>query len=89
MNFSRFSYYSKVYSLLLPSVIPYTTILGMITGATYTSSTNSPFDFFTNVIGYTTIGMITGVTYPISFPLFGIYVLYKHQTSLSNTQPHK
>jgi hypothetical protein len=40
--------------------------------------THNPNDFFTQMIGYTSIGMITGISYPISFPLIGIYVLYKN-----------
>jgi hypothetical protein len=29
------------------------------------------------MVGYTSIGIITGICYPITYPLFGCYVLYK------------
>ena len=39
------------------------------------------FERYSNMIGYTSIGILTGITYPISYPLFGLYVIYRNNKS--------
>jgi hypothetical protein len=76
---SRFLAYKKFYKTGLPFITIYSTLLGIDSGKT--ASKRNPddqaFDNYSNIIGYTTLGVVTGVTYPVSFPLFGCYVLYK------------
>ena len=47
-------------------------------GYSHTKSEISSIDMYSNIIGFTTIGCISGITYPISFPLYGCYVVYKN-----------
>ena len=56
----------------------FSTFVGFTTGlgAGVQSGPNS-FDFFANVVGYTSIGIIAGYTYPVSFPLLAGYALLK------------
>ena len=74
MNFHR---YKPIYLDFLDIVLPYTTLVGFMTGIS-APSRDKPFDLFTNIIGYTSIGIISGFTYPISYPIIGGYILYKH-----------
>ena len=69
-----------LYINTLPFVSIYSTFVGIDTGISTNRniSNNTPFDKYSNVIGYTSLGIITGLTYPISYPLFGWYVLYKN-----------
>ena len=76
---------SKLYITLLPYMSVYSTIVGINTGINANANTRQPDSNtllhgreYSNIIGYTGIGIITGITYPISFPLFGCWVLYKN-----------
>jgi hypothetical protein len=77
-----FSKYKELYINFLPIVLATTSFTGLFTGvhanAKYASK---PIDIFSNILGYTSIGVTSGVLYPISFPLFGSYILYKNYTS--------
>lgn len=88
-----FKYLKHIYIETLPITIPIciipTTVLGMGIGImsplnTYQQKQNtipkhasSPLNHFIDIIGFTGIGLITGFTYPISFPLFGTYIIYR------------
>lgn len=78
MKFSNIC--KNIYIELLPVFVPYSTLLGFISGLTYSDGSGraKPIDFFTNAIGYTSIGLITGIAFPISYPLLAGYVLYKN-----------
>ena len=82
MSFQRFLKYKELYFFSLPVVSVYSTVSGINIGAS--ANTEKPNDTsfakYSNLIGYTSIGIITGLTFPISFPLFGCYVLYKNRT---------
>ena len=79
---SRFLMYKTIYFELLSVFVPTTTMLGLITGLSYVASPqpSRPLDLFANMIGHATIGITTGLLYPISYPIIGVYVLYKHYT---------
>jgi hypothetical protein len=88
MSTSRFYKYIELYIKILPIPAIYSTLAGIDFGIEqYRHNINkknkddkcnlSNIDIYSNLIGYTSIGIITGITYPISFPLFGCYVLYK------------
>jgi hypothetical protein len=69
----------NLYFSLVPFTTIYSTIIGIDAGciANKITPAGDGMESYANLIGYTTLGFITGVTYPISFPLFGSYVLYK------------
>ena len=72
----------KLYNTTMPFVTIFSTVLAIDTGITvnkrlYTNNNNS-FDIYSNLIGYTSLGIVTGILYPISYPVFGYYVLYKN-----------
>jgi uncharacterized membrane protein len=67
----------SLYAEFLPVFVTASTGIGFITGLFSCSECKSN-EFFTQMIGYTSIGIITGLTYPISCPLIGGYVLYKN-----------
>lgn len=69
-----------IYIELLPIFVPTTTIMGFIGGLAFVGQPHQvkPLDCLINIIGHTTIGIITGLIYPISYPLIGAYVLFKH-----------
>ena len=77
---SKFNAFIKLYGNTMPFITLYSTFLGIDIG--FTKNRKIPeatsFDTYSNVIGYTSLGIITGVTYPISYPAFGLYVLYKN-----------
>jgi len=78
---SRIHYMKSIYVELLPVFVPSTTLFGFIIGLSanaYTRDTK-PTDSFMNVVGYTSIGILTGLLFPITYPLIGGYVLYKHR----------
>ena len=86
MSTSRLYKYLELYIKLLPIPVIYSTIVGTDIGIEqYRYNTNikntdiNRIDIYSDLIGYTSIGVITGITYPISFPLFGCYVLYKNK----------
>ena len=66
-----------IYVDLLPIFVPYSILFGMLSGL-YSPPDTKPIERFTNIIGYTGIGLITGIAFPITYPLFGLYVLSKH-----------
>jgi len=72
--------YKNIYITLLPLMCMYSTGLGISAGmsANVTNTDKVPINYFSNMVGYTSIGIITGITYPISYPLFGCYILYKN-----------
>ena len=76
MSFIRLK---QLYFTFMPFMVIYPTLIGIDTSITANKRIPhaNPFDIYANVIGYTTIGIVTGITYPISFPLFGCYILYK------------
>jgi len=80
MNFLRFSKYKELYTNLMPIMLIYPTVIGIDIAINANRSKNNekPIDMYSNMIGYTSIGLFTGITYPISYPLFGCYVVYKN-----------
>jgi hypothetical protein len=67
-----------MYLEFLPLFVTATTGIGFISGLL--SCTQCKLnDFYTQMIGYTSIGFITGITYPLSCPLIAGYVLYKNR----------
>ena len=78
---SQFSNLIKLYTHTMPILTLYSTIIGIDTGFTINRNIHNPtsFDTYSNVIGYTSLGIMTGLTYPISYPAFGLYVLYKNK----------
>jgi hypothetical protein len=75
----RFQKYRQLYFQAMPLFAIYPTIIGIDTGLTVNRRVLpeiKPFDQYANVIGYTSLGIVTGLTYPISYPLFGTYILY-------------
>ena len=75
----------KLYTTSMPFVTIFSTVLAIDSGITvnkrlYTNNNNS-FDIYSNLIGYTSLGIVTGILYPISYPVFGYYVLYKNNKS--------
>jgi hypothetical protein len=81
MSFLRFLKYKELYIYPLPIITLYSTILGIDTGINKNKRNPeiNSIDIYSNLIGYTGLGIITGITYPISYPLFGCYVLYKNR----------
>lgn len=76
----------KLYTTTMPFVTIYSTCLGIDTGINvnkilYNNNNNNSFDIYSNLIGYTSLGIVTGILYPISYPVFGYYVLYKNNKS--------
>ena len=56
----------------------FSTFVGFTTGLSAgVQSGPHAFDFFANVVGYTSIGVIAGYTYPVSFPLLAGYALLR------------
>jgi hypothetical protein len=74
MTYSRFK---SIYIEFIPIFLTSSTIVGFLTAMTAVPCIK-PNDYFINTIGYTSVGIITGITYPISFPLLGVYALYKN-----------
>jgi hypothetical protein len=77
---STFNAFIKFYGHTMPFITVYSTVLGIDIGFSKNKMIpeRTPFDKYSNVIGYTSLGIITGITYPISYPAFGLYVLYKN-----------
>ena len=77
---SKFNTFIKLYGYTMPILTMYSTILGIDIGISKNRRLPeaTSFDAYSNLIGYTSLGIITGLTYPISYPLFGCYVLYKN-----------
>jgi len=70
--------YFKLYLEFLPTFFTTSLLFGGLSGVSSMCDSKNPFDVFTNLTGYLSIGAITGITFPISYPLLGGYVLYKH-----------
>lgn len=73
--------YRQLYRNVLPIMTVYSTIIGIDAGITINKFNryDNNFQIYANLIGYTSIGIITGITYPISYPLFGCYVLFNNK----------
>ena len=71
--------YSKLYFTILPAPLIYSSIIGVDIGinASRRIPDTNTYEQYATTIGYSGLGIITGITYPISYPLFGCYVLYK------------
>jgi hypothetical protein len=69
--------YRDIYLDLLPVFVVSTSTLGFFSGL-IACKTHNPNDVFTQIVGYTSIGIITGFSFPVSFPMLGLYVLYKN-----------
>lgn len=69
----------RTYITILPLPAIFSTIVGIDIGcgANRWNANENSINQYSNVIGYTCLGILTGITYPISYPLFGAYVLYK------------
>jgi hypothetical protein len=89
MTSPRFTAFTHIYFELLPVFLPTTALLGFMTGLSYSGQPYlaKPLDLFTSIVGHTSIGIITGVIYPISYPLFGMYVIYKHHITPTQLKP--
>ena len=76
MSFSRIN--KELYMNIIPFFCIPATFSGFMCGMDANKNIEEDsFAKYANVIGYTSIGFLTGITFPISFPLFGGYVLYK------------
>jgi hypothetical protein len=73
----------RTYMTILPLPAIISTMTGIDIGLNENKwgSKENSINKYSNVIGYTSLGIFTGITYPISYPLFGIYVLYKNSKS--------
>ena len=69
----------KLYIMILPVPLMYSTLMGIDAGIDANKETpvENFMDTYANIIGYTGIGILTGLAYPLSYPLFGCYVLYR------------
>lgn len=74
----------QLYRTILPMPVIFSTMMGIDIGtsANRLIKTDNSMDSYANVIGYTSLGVITGLTYPVSYPLFGLYVLYRGQAPI-------
>ena len=74
--------FRKLYRTIVPVPLIFSTLMGIDTGinANRRIPVENSIDSYANVIGYTSLGILTGLTYPISYPLFGCYVLYRGST---------
>jgi len=79
MSLLRFQKYKDLYITTRPLMTAYSTIVGIEAGITVNqlNSQDKSIDRYSTMIGYTSIGIVTGLMYPISYPLFGCYILYK------------
>ena len=86
MSFLRLN--KEIYMKLVPFMTIFSSVIGFNVGTlenkigTYENSPSHGekyMDKYSNIIGYTSIGIMTGITYPVSYPLFGCYVLYKNR----------
>ena len=69
--------FRQLYMTILPLPAIFSTLIGIDIGLTANRliPVKNSTDSYANVIGYTSLGIITGLTYPVSYPLFGLYVL--------------
>ncbi len=69
----------NLYMTILPLPAIFSTMMGIDIGLTANRRipVENSMDSYANVIGYTSLGVLTGFTYPVSYPLFGLYVLYR------------
>lgn len=74
-----FRKYMELYITALPLMSLYSTMVGINIGIKKSEEEKNSIDMYSAIIGYTGIGIMTGITYPISYPLFGSYVLYKNR----------
>ena len=69
----------RIYITGLPVFSIFSTFMGIDIGISANKRLNdgniSNMNQYANVIGYTGLGIITGITYPVSYPLFGLYIL--------------
>ena len=74
----------KIYFNALPIFLMPSIMLGLATGMNSSlelqQEKKTSIDFFVNIIGFTGVGIMTGFLYPISFPICGSYVIYRHIT---------
>jgi hypothetical protein len=72
--------FAQLYSKTMPIITLYSTFLGIGIGIdlNHARKNDKSIERYSTLVGYTGLGMITGLTYPISYPLCGCYVLYKH-----------
>lgn len=73
--------FKQLYMTLLPIPAVYSTLMGIDTGINANKRKldhPNPLEVYSNVIGYTGLGILTGITYPISYPLFGLFLLYQN-----------
>jgi hypothetical protein len=75
-----------IYTKTMPIITLYSTLVGINIGASVNSQplNNDPFTKYSQLISYTGLGFITGITFPISYPAFGIYVLYNNNNNNNN-----
>jgi hypothetical protein len=76
MNFLK---YKNIYIDLLPVFVPITTLIGFTNGLCTLSESTTQLDKFSSTIGFASLGIITGITFPISYPLLGLYVIFKNK----------
>jgi len=76
---SLLKYYKHIYLELLPVFVPATTLVGFISGLSQLGEKKTnQLDSFSSIIGFTSLGIITGLSFPISYPLLGLYVIFKN-----------
>jgi len=72
---SLFHNCGKVYLKILPTMVTFSGISGLLTGiGTYNCDIHNINNKKITANVYTSIGILTGVMYPISFPLCAYYV---------------
>ena len=76
-NDNNHNKYLQFYNDWLPVFVTTSAAVGVLSGLC-TATHYQTKDIFPIIIGYSSLGLITGITFPISFPLLGGYVLYKH-----------
>ena len=75
---SLLKYYKHIYLELLPIFVPATTLVGFISGLSGLHEPKTQLNSFSSTIGFTSLGILTGITFPISYPLLGLYVIFKN-----------
>lgn len=82
----------NIYLHNLPYFVTVSTIMGVFTGLAYTSSitTKTTMDTAINLTKFTGLGLISGFVYPLSFPVFGGYLVQTcYRFRKSKTQNNK
>lgn len=83
--------FRQLYRTFLPVPLIFSTLMAIDLGIKKNRliSDNYAMDKYSIMIGYTTLGILSGITYPVSFPLFGCYILGASPQGVSTPRtPH-